>query len=889
MPEAFYVGGVLVNRVLSGVSITRVETFRAGGTPAMTFARRGVKLAALPDPYANKTVSYSPDGVTTWFAGDTQNRTEHYQAGLGWVFEYECAGLRKRADHIPVTDPIGLTDAVRFNLQPDDPSLILSRQGRTIAQMVIDVLEMSTHKAALSAAGIGNYSSAGTGAAATATLSGHGVGTSFTVTAGGSGYTAVPTVYLSGGGGTGATATATVSGGAVTGITRTAAGSGYTSPPVVVLSTLPTATLADLDYLTFTPPYDVTFGGERLLQAVEGVITSAHPNHWLNVEVDGTIRVYDPRRYTVSGYAIGSTGREDPPTFTRDWGNCYSRFIVRGTTPVVPMNPRLQPYPGSGLADGGLAEDFAWGGYTNAQAKAIWTPADFQQPGLTPGTAQALCSLASGAVSGFTVFSQGYGYASAPPVTVSGGGGTGATGTAVLTGDKVTSITIGAGGSGYTTRPNVTVGAPLGVGSYDQGTCTMPSTTTVRVTSSNSTSQWVTDYWDQTTAGKHGVVYLISDTLSGVQQFVTARVIACTALTAGGTADLTIDTPTPSTAFNAYRIFGTAGGAMDVYRKYRVTNAYAAAHMRNTFPYPQAIRSSSGVSASLTSHATATISRAADGSGNPPYTQVPMGVTVDADTGRVYLNRPSASVFGGVNNMAVPPDDVEVFLPVVSSSTLQAVYPPDVAGVPQYAGTSYSVEGITRTKVITIAEWSDYSNQVNMLKYATEQHGASSDTVVEGSFVYAGLPSALLFPGVALNLTASYTTGWEAVAVPVMAVSITPNETGGGTSYDTTVTVGNRRSPYSGSIFQRPSQSGLMPITEFSGGFVVAGTLPSTATNGGILADPTVKAATTGNVGPLGPTWMENVGPGNANYSTSKFGGRDVGTGDAIGPEGNIF
>lgn len=56
------------------------------------------------------------------------------------------------------------------------------------------------------------------------------------VTAGGSGYTSEPTVSFSGGGGSGATAVATVSGGAVTAVTVTAAGSGYTSAPTVSFS-----------------------------------------------------------------------------------------------------------------------------------------------------------------------------------------------------------------------------------------------------------------------------------------------------------------------------------------------------------------------------------------------------------------------------------------------------------------------------------------------------------------------------------------------------------------------------------------------------------------------------------------------------------------------------
>ena len=59
---------------------------------------------------------------------------------------------------------------------------------------------------------------------------------SIAVTNPGTGYTTAPTVAITGGGGTGATATATVADGKVTGFTITAAGSGYTSAPTIALT-----------------------------------------------------------------------------------------------------------------------------------------------------------------------------------------------------------------------------------------------------------------------------------------------------------------------------------------------------------------------------------------------------------------------------------------------------------------------------------------------------------------------------------------------------------------------------------------------------------------------------------------------------------------------------
>lgn len=72
------------------------------------------------------------------------------------------------------------------------------------------------------------------------------------------------------------------------------------------------------------------------------------------------------------------------------------------------------------------------------------------------------------AVASVTISNQGSGYSSAPTVSFSGGGGTGAAGTAVLgTGDdagKVVSVTITNGGSGYTSAPTVSFSGGSGSG-----------------------------------------------------------------------------------------------------------------------------------------------------------------------------------------------------------------------------------------------------------------------------------------------------------------------------------------------------------------------------------------------------------------------------------------
>ena len=75
-------------------------------------------------------------------------------------------------------------------------------------------------------------------------------------------------------------------------------------------------------------------------------------------------------------------------------------------------------------------------------------------------TATAVATVTAGYVTGITVTSGGSGYTSEPAVTLSGGGGSGATAKAILAGDKVALILVLTAGSGYSTALTVVVEAP---------------------------------------------------------------------------------------------------------------------------------------------------------------------------------------------------------------------------------------------------------------------------------------------------------------------------------------------------------------------------------------------------------------------------------------------
>lgn len=63
--------------------------------------------------------------------------------------------------------------------------------------------------------------------------------------------------------------------------------------------------------------------------------------------------------------------------------------------------------------------------------------------------------LSGGGIGSITITAAGTGYTVAPLVTITGGGGTGATAIATVSGGLVTAITITAAGTGYTTVPTI--------------------------------------------------------------------------------------------------------------------------------------------------------------------------------------------------------------------------------------------------------------------------------------------------------------------------------------------------------------------------------------------------------------------------------------------------
>jgi hypothetical protein len=97
-------------------------------------------------------------------------------------------------------------------------------------------------------------------------------------------------------------------------------------------------------------------------------------------------------------------------------------------------------------------------GYTSLPTVSISAPTGGVQAVLTAGPGTGTNNALQ--ISDISFTNQGSGYVGNPTVTITGGGGTGASITATVSGGKVTTITLNSGGSGYTSAPTITVAPP---------------------------------------------------------------------------------------------------------------------------------------------------------------------------------------------------------------------------------------------------------------------------------------------------------------------------------------------------------------------------------------------------------------------------------------------
>jgi hypothetical protein len=657
-------------RAFYNVALVRLIPYRRSGIPSLTFVRflGGKSGASAPPCLFDGTSTTLWDGASVSlimglysatvpvFVGDVVGHSDRYVPRIGWVREYECAGLAKRADYIAVTDPNTNTDLSIWNSSIDDPSAIVAREGQSVGTIVTNILTMQLNARALNAAGIGGYTVTGS----------------------------IPNETYA----------------------------------------LNTPTTTDLASLTFIPQARVTIGGERILQALEGFVQQFHPNHCLHVEPGGNIRFLDQSSSTVfpsTTLTLGSDPRLDMPEIHCDYSECYGRVEVRGETLVKAIEVST-----AGTTPG-LVEAFAWDSLSSSAAKSAYQASDWQNP-LILNSANTPKYGDSGTVSGVT-------------------------------------------------------------------------TTTVNYHSSNASLTWPNHYWENSGSNAFGWIVLRDATIvNGLNEYFSAKITGCPALTAGGTITLQLDRALPVTTYTTAQIYGLAAGPTVVYTRYQVVNTALRGAMVNFFPYPVPYVFANGTGAVMTNAPMGAVILTQTTSLGPQTYSVTLPITTDPTSGYIYFPKPTALVFGG--GTVTPPTEVRALLAIADPAGLQAWAPSSST----YAGTGNSLLGLTRTKVITVHDWKDASGQVPMNTFAAEWLKSAQDVVFEGTVPYLGLLPAMLDFGHAIALAASgYTTGLETTPLPVIeAVLDFHEDERGATIYTMALNCSNRRQRYSADVFTRP-------------------------------------------------------------------------------------
>jgi hypothetical protein len=330
----------------------------------------------------------------------------------------------------------------------------------------------------------------------------------------------------------------------------------------------------------------------------------------------------------------------------------------------------------------------------------------------------------------------------------------------------------------------------------DSGTCTCPTTTTVTVTSADSAKVWGANALDQSSTGGHCRIYLWDTAGSGLNQGFSADVLANTAKVAGGTSTLTLAEPMPVTSYNRYVLYQRAGGLQNVYTKYLAANATIRAALAQQFTGTVPFILASGNSATLVSSPTGSVVWPAT-----PGNEVCVPITVDPSTGNVYFCR---SLYELCGNAA--PYDVRVLLAVNTGQNRVASPADGLGGVPNYSGTSHTVEGLARTLVVTLNGWRDPLQASQVQAYADDLQASLRDTVVEGTVAYLGYNPAWLTPGTGVSIGGPTTTGWEGLNLPVLEATIADWQAPSGLAM--TARCSNRKHALSSGAYLHPERAG---------------------------------------------------------------------------------
>ena len=528
----------------------------------------------------------------------------------------------------------------------------------------------------------------------------------------------------------------------------------------------------------------VTFAGDDMLTAIRNVLQSAAPNHaaWIQPVSErpygvstGAFYHYGILRFsnltTRSTQITLDFGLDPAPEIQRSYDNAYPRLVVRGGANIQPMTLSLKA--------GDISEDFAISPWfaNNTDAKNQWKLSVLYDH--TQRTITGTC------------------WCRRPRKTSN---------------PNEVDPTIP-----DPNNPNLTISNPNYIASIYDANLTSPSYLLIdpdKPTGNVTDYSWSAGVWGQNSNNYAGHLYITrQSTANGTyKQTATKDVTDNTALVANGTCYLTLDSDLQFTDYSSFQLVARIWPGLQTWRRYKINTKLidgtsVAKRVQPAFPAPVPWITSDGSIGSLTSSGVAMVEYNANGTANNTQSMY-IGFQVDRQTEDVIFDRPVVTCFGSQTSLAAgganvtgQPTDIKVLLPVAIGA-LETTIPADTklsngTLVPNYRGTSYTVDGITRTRYVNNPEWVSDTDAAMMYTWGNSLLDTCCDTVVEGSATkYAYAPVIGYGSYLKWTDTAWPTGTFDFLTSDIRGCKITWTHGHGPVSVLTQYTLTNRREPY---------------------------------------------------------------------------------------------
>jgi hypothetical protein len=362
----------------------------------------------------------------------------------------------------------------------------------------------------------------------------------------------------------------------------------------------------------------------------------------------------------------------------------------------------------------------------------------------------------------------------------------------------------------------------------DEGTLSSVSTTGCTITSADALKVVASNAWND----QQATILLLSDAATGAEISEERIITSNTAMSAGGTSDITWDSSMPlsSVGYTRYRISGRTGSMSMVGRKFLVRNpfddttgldCFVGAHLVTAFPHPVAW----SVGASVTNYTSpiAAVFWSIDGSANG-YNEITVPIQVDPEQGAIIAAYPVVQASAPPSQLAQGypttyadglPTDVMVLV-AFNRGELSATSPdePIDAGPPAtgHSGGAYDQLGLERILTIPVESWTWIGDRPAMLKLAETTHESVRDPIDEGSVTYHGVPAwdcLTLGYGLELSLSGGAESPWDGLVLMVREVTLSWPPAGNPDINTTAIRFSNRCRPWEGqSLYLHPAYSG---------------------------------------------------------------------------------